>query len=425
MKKILILCLVFILQNSAIAGSYIDKQLKETKKNVKYNTVKSHKRNYAKVELPQVNIKNTENLKDPKLIKLSDYKPVDEKLYKAKLANDELLYKNKIMPSLKKKTNTVNLEPEAVDFYNLYRISERLIRANNLGYVNWRVAVRKSQDFNASSFEGNYIMINTALYDTLYTSDDALAFVIGHEMSHLILGHGRRKEELNITLQQLKRNYKRSNDAIAMTGIAIRMRTIYNEMKMMEFMADTEALILLTRAGYSPQKALEALNFIESLSYMEYYFEEHPAAARRIESARENISYTNPDWVNEGKANIYSSEVMPVKKSSDRVSFVISRSKKMDKFYEPETMEKRLARVAYMSYLNGNMTKSVKYFDKLGKMNDSYIPYLYLSYSLENLYAQTKEKKYLKYAKKAIDKACKINPTDVNVQKQINDMKAL
>lgn len=426
MKNFLILLLVLTMQTSASASSYIDKQLKETKKNTQYNTVKTHKRNYVQTNnTVLVKAVMPNNLKDPKLIKLSDFTPVDNKDYQAKIAKDEIIYKSKIMPALRKKTNTVNIEPEAVDFYNVYRISERLIRANNLNYVNWRIAIRKSLDFNASSFQGNYIMINTSLYDSMYTNEDALAFVIAHEMSHLILGHGPRQEELNITLQQLKRNYKTCNDALAMTGIAIRMKTIYNQMKMMEFMADTEAFILLTKAGYSPTKAMEALNFMESLSYLEYHFEAHPGAARRIESARENISYTNPDWVNEGKANIYNSEVLPVKKSSDRVSIVISKSNKMDKFYEPETMEKRLTRIAYMSYLNGNMEKSAKYFDKLAKVNGSYIPYLYMSYSLENLYKQTKEKKYLKYSLKAIEKAERLNPNDENIIKQIKDLKAL
>ena len=40
-----------------------------------------------------------------------------------------------------------------------------------------------------------FICIYTGLYDSLRTSDEALAFVIGHEMSHLILGHGQRKLE--------------------------------------------------------------------------------------------------------------------------------------------------------------------------------------------------------------------------------------
>lgn len=423
MKKLIILLLLLFINSSAYAGSYIDKQLKETKKNTQYNTVKIHKRNYQKVNIPKIKPANIKDLKDPKLIKLSDYTPVNAKDYEAKIAKDEAVYKTKIWPILNKKTNSVNIDPASVDFYNIYRISERLIRANNLQYVNWRIAIRKTQDVNASSFNGNYILINTALYDSLYTSEEALAFTLAHEMSHLILGHGLRQEYLGLELTQLHKNYKRAKTNSEKIAIYIRMRSIYNEMKMMEYMADSEALIILTRAGYSPYKALEALNFLESISMMEYYLEAHPATVKRIQSAKENIYYANPDWANEGKANIYNSEVLTVKKSSDRVSIIINKSKKLDKFYEPETITQRCTRLAYVSYLNGNMEKAVKYFDKLRKLSNDYIPYLYISYAEEYLYKQTKEKKHLKYSIKAIEKAERIKPNDENIAKQMNELK--
>lgn len=296
MKKLFILLIALSIPNCSLAYSYVDKQLKEVKKNTRYNTVKIHKRNYFQTDYSKVNITKPKNIKDPKLIKLSDFTPVDEKAYKDKLQKDELIYKSQIMPALKKKSGYSKNEPAAVDFYNVYRISEKLIRANNLNYVNWRIAIRKSTDVNASSFNGNYITINTALYDSLYTSDDALAFVIAHEMSHLILGHQLRTQELSILLNDLYSNYKRcKKDAIASAGLLIQMRIVFNELKMMEYMADAEAMILLTKAGYTPYKAMEALNFLESISHIEYALEAHPATAKRIASANENISFANPD----------------------------------------------------------------------------------------------------------------------------------
>lgn len=81
-----------------------------------------------------------------------------------------------------------------------------------MDYVNWRVAIRKSEDINAATYSGNYIIINTALYDSVYTNDDALAFVIAHEMSHQILGHTQRQAELYRKLERLdimERGHKR------------------------------------------------------------------------------------------------------------------------------------------------------------------------------------------------------------------------
>lgn len=81
--------------------------------------------------MPQKASINTK-LKDPGLIKLSNVKPVDQKLYDEKIKKDEEIYNTKIRKAIFKKTNSVNVNPDAVDFYNVYRISERLIRANNL-----------------------------------------------------------------------------------------------------------------------------------------------------------------------------------------------------------------------------------------------------------------------------------------------------
>lgn len=379
---------------------------------------------------------NTLNIKDPKLIKLSDFTPIDEKAYAAKLAKDETVYKKEIIPVLAKNMNSINVEPAAVDFYGVYRISERLIRANNLDYVNWRIAIRKSpDDFNAASTAANFVWINTALYDSLYTDEDALAFVLAHEMSHHILGHSQRQAELFKRLFNIYNyTYASSNGETVTDATAgllvnatrtVQLKRVYDEIKMMEFMADTEAFILLTKAGYSPYKAMNALNFLDALPNVKYLIESHPIAKERIASANENISYTNPDWINEGISNIYNSEVLPCKKSSDRVSFIISKSKTDKNFYEPENIQQRLTRYAYTSYLNANMTNAVKYFEKLTDTYDNYVYYLYLSYANEYLYNQSKKEKYLTKSRNAIEKANALKPQDENVKKQKNDIEAL
>ena len=176
MKKILCLTVALLIGTNVLAGSYIDRQLKEAKKNTKYNTVKTQLKDssYADLYIQKQDIKN---IKDPKLIKLSNFEPIDEKLYQKKLAQDEKVYEKEIIPALRKKTKTVNVEPLEVDFYKVYRIAERLIRANNLEHQNWRITIRKTQDFNAFAADTNLVTINTGLYDTLYTNEDALAFI--------------------------------------------------------------------------------------------------------------------------------------------------------------------------------------------------------------------------------------------------------
>lgn len=417
--------MILALQTGAFASSYVDKQLKEAKKNQQRNSVQIHKENYAQV--PQV--KRAQDIKDPKLIKLSNYKPVNEKDYSAKLAKDETVYKNRIKPAIDKNLNSINIAPSSVDFYNVYRVSERIIRANNLDYVNWRIAIRKTEDVNADSSMANLVRVNTGLYDALYGDDDALAFIIAHEMAHLILNHSQRQAELEARLKKLT-DYNKGvapNSDLYLAGDVvanIQAGRILSQVKMMEFMADTEALILLTKAGYSPYKAVGALNFLKALPQANVwtFYDTHPMIKDRIKSANENISYTNPDWVNEGKANIFNSDVLDCKKSSDRVSIVIMKSEKNKNFYQPEDITNRLTRIAYTSYLKGDMENAIKYFEKLNSVEESYITCLYLSYANEYLYNTTKKEKYLKEAKKYIEKASALNANDENVNAQKNSL---
>ncbi len=394
MKKFLITLMLASLPLQ-VSASYMDTQLKDTKNNVKYNTVNKYKRSYQNLNL---NIRKINDLKDPKLIQLKTYPEISEKDFQTKLAKDEETYKK-----VKGKVKAYN----EVEYYNVYRIAERIIRANNLDYANWRIAVRKTFDkVNAHTGDGNFICIYTALYDSLTTNDDALAFVIAHEMSHLILGHGQRKMDAVYNLN------------------AVEHYTLYKSSRTMEYMADAEAMILLYKAGYSPERAMDALYMLDAIPNINsvFYSSTHPHTAKRIESAIENISVLDPNWVAAGRANIYNSEVLVGKKSSDRVSVIIPKSDVKKDFYQPETYEQRLTRVAYMNYLNGNMKNASKYFAKLANTTGRYEHYLYESYANQYMYKFTNKKKYLKKSEDAVNSAMKLNPNNEYVKKQYSEL---
>lgn len=421
-KFLLVLLVVLFSQTGVFARSYIDKQLKETQRTIHYNTVDKFKQNYD--EHPELDMQ-VDGIKDPGLIKLSSYTVISQKDYDSKLKKDEEVYRKTIRPILKKKMNSINIEPAAVDFYKVYRVSERLIRANGLDYVNWRVAVRKSMDFNASSFEGSYIIINTGLYDALYTSEDALAFVIAHEMGHLILGHTQQIAELNYQLARLK--VLSNSNEYSDFAIDLSKRRIFAKKRFLEYMADAEAINLLVRAGYSPYKAREALNFMDALgtNSVVYADSTHPKIQDRIASYNENLAVIDPDWVYVGRENIYKSDVLNCKKSSDRVSIILNKSDEPKTFYSVETAQDKLKRIAYRNYVNGNFANAIKYFKKLSKISDDFIAPLYMSCANEMLFKQTVEHKYLKEARKAIEKAQKNYGTNPHIIKQLEALNNL
>ncbi|MBQ8460562.1 M48 family metallopeptidase [bacterium] len=418
MKKFILFLLLLSVPSMCYGKSYIDSQLKNVKKNIKYNSVEPHRNYHYNISEIPVAAKPVK-IFDPGLIKLSEYKPVSESNYNAKLAKDEEVYKKQIMPALSKKTNTVNIDPYTVDFYNLYRISERIIRANNLDYINWRISVRKTEDVNAYAANVNNVVIYTALYDSFYNNDDALAFIIAHEMAHLILGHEKQKLEL---YDKLDKVLKVLQGGLTSKALILNYK---RQLRDMEFMADTEAIILLTKAGYSPEQALGTLSYLNMMdSNVKKLMNDHPITAERIASYRENMAVIDSDWVQAGRENIYNSEVLPCKKSSDRVSIVISKSNNVTKYYEVENIDKRLTRIAYMSYKNGNFGNAIKYFEKLTEIDSgNYIPYVYIALSNKMLYDNLKQEKYLIKADKAIEKAKDMAPLSKVVDDLYKELK--
>ena len=157
--------------------------------------------------------------------------------------------------------------------------------------------------------------------------------------------------------------------SVAANGAAIQKQRMLSQSRDMEYMADALGAELMTRAGYNMQNGMQALNMMETMEYIDTPLYElksnHPLTEKRIESMKENVATFPKEWVEEGKYNIMNSEVLEVKKSSDRVSIVISQNPNRNKdFYEPEDVKRRLERVAYTNYRIGNMGTAIKYFEK-------------------------------------------------------------
>ena len=400
-NKILAIALVALLSFQAVeAKSYLDNQLKDTKNNVKYNR-NNYYFDYYKEEAPAQKI----DIKDPKLIKISSFNPISENDYKKKINKDNAEYQ-KIKATIKSQDDFA---------YHIYRIFERILRANNLDYTQWKVAiVQTNQDINAYATINNVIVIYSTAYDMYKSNDDALAFLLAHEISHRILGHNVRLAEINKTLNSrvTKRSSNTENgyDELANAILSVHEVALMKEARQMEFMADAEAVTLITKAGYSQQKAKELLNTFAVDSTKTYNMDTHPSAEKRVEAYEQTLIVADPNWKNIGRENIYKSDVLPLSIGLDRNSFIIEKSKKQKEFYTPESVEQKVMRFAYRNYVSGNMSDAIKYLKQCAKQNESNpIPLLYISYANEYLYKQTNDEKYLKRAQKAIDAAKKID----------------
>lgn len=400
MKKIILFLLVFI---SIINVSFA----KDNSPNKSY---------YGSIEQNLI-------LKDPKLISLQKTKSVDLKLFEQKQLKDNEEYK-KCKKGIK------------VEYYNLYVILDRILRANNLQSQNWRLALKTSlKDINASAGSVNLIVVNTSLYDSLYPDESALAFIISHELAHLILKHNQISYENQceiVTLKRRVRALRRQTQSFACTVMAMKLSSriddLYEQQRELEYNADSEAVTLMLRAGYDIEQVFSALNLLSSLPNIYTDRSTHPSIENRISNVQEDMELLDKNaLINEGKYNLYHSKVSSIKKSSDKRTVVLYNKKNSNKIvYVPLTKETKLLNKAYLYYLDKNIPMAKQYFERAYVVNsNNYITPLYLSYISEYNFYNSGDKKDLKDAKFYSKKAYKLNQNDKFVNKQRNDVKAI
>ena len=435
MRKTLLLVMVCTLGiNCAYARDYAQLQIKEMQHAQKYNTTQKFFYNQDKIlnNFNYYTSKPSQNsyIKDPKIFKLADYKDVDEAKYEAKLKADEKIYNQYKKSIFKGEIFSYNAKANGEDYYKVYRIAERIIRANRLDYINWRFGIYKdAENINAYSIGENYITLSTSIYDTFNNNDDALALIIGHEIAHTVLGHGQRKANIVRSLDHLNNMYK-AGDLSTKTLYAVRAQQYYTDSKNMEYAADVEGAKLALKAGYNLDNASEVLSIFNTGIEIRGYEKDHPLNNKRIENFYENRKYFLEDqWPQIGKSNIINSEVMPVKLSSDRKSLTIGKTKETqskDNYYSVESMDDVYLRFAYKSYLNGEFKKSAKYFKQYFELNKTNaIAYLYASYNSEAIYKILNRKSSLEDAKEYISRAKNINKNNEYIKEQYDNINKL
>ncbi len=428
MKKILIFALVCtFFVNCSEAKDYAKMQIKEMKHAQKYATTQKVLNKSTNTNIA-IKPASTLNLKDPGIMRFGNYDKISSAKYNEKLKQDEVKYEEYAMQLGKKHSKYYTTQADAEDFYKIYRVAERIIRANKLDYINWRICLKKDvKEVNASSDGANLITITTAMFDTFSNNDNALALVIGHEMGHTILGHWQRSAQL---LTRMNRFDSRSGsniaDAVNMLIYIGMQRKYLIDSKNMEYAADVEGAKLALHAGYDLNSSADVLSFLSNYDIESDVRKTHPNSGKRLANFNENIKYFPAGWKDLGEYNIYNSEVLPVQLSSDRKSIVISSSsnkRNNNQYYNPEKMDELYARFGYMCYKNGEFAKSIEYFEELFKINQTNAPaYLYASYASEYLYQNTDDKKYLKLAKEYAQKAYDLDSGNKYIKEQYDNL---
>ncbi len=142
------------------------------------------------------------------------------------------------------------------------RITDRLIvQAGNMYAPSkqwkWSVAVLDEPTLNAWCMPGGKMAIYTGIIRKLNLSDDEIGQIMGHEIAHALLGHGRERMSRAMAMQGglLVGSVVAGRDLTGLAPIADIALTLPNSREG-ETEADRYGLELAARAGFDPRAAV-------------------------------------------------------------------------------------------------------------------------------------------------------------------------
>jgi predicted Zn-dependent protease len=189
-----------------------------------------------------------------------------------------------------KQKNSLDTDPALTQ--RVKRITDRLIvQAGNMyppskGWQ-WSVAVIKEDTLNAWCMPGGKMAIYSGIIEKLNLSDDEIAQIMGHEISHALLGHGReRMSRAMATDAGMKLgSILAGRDLSVLAPVADIALTLPNSRES-ESEADRYGIELAARSGYDPHAAVKLWEKMSAANKSQppQFLSTHPSPANRIQA---------------------------------------------------------------------------------------------------------------------------------------------
>lgn len=191
----------------------------------------------------------------------------------------------------KHQVDTVSPRHERVD-----RIVQRLIpqavglRSDAAGWA-WQVTVIQDPTVNASCLPGGRIVVYTGLIDTLKLSDDEIAIVLGHEISHALLDHGAEKMSNGVLGQTIVAGLSAASNSAATPELAQMGVQLFMQLpnsRTAELEADRLGMRIAARADFDPQATVTLFEKFKAMKQggTPEFLSTHPVDDTRIAQAQ-------------------------------------------------------------------------------------------------------------------------------------------
>ena len=182
------------------------------------------------------------------------------------------------------------------------RITDRLIvQAGNMYAPSrnwkWSVAVIDEPTLNAWCMPGGKMAIYTGIVEKLKLSDDEIAQIMGHEIAHALLGHGRERMSRAMAMQggMTLGSILAGRDLSILAPVADVALTLPNSREN-ESEADRYGIELAARAGFNPRAAVRLWEKMSAASGNgpPQFLSTHPAAGNRVQALNALIPQMMP-----------------------------------------------------------------------------------------------------------------------------------
>ena len=161
----------------------------------------------------------------------------------------------------------------------------------------WKLAVLKSDTVNAYVAPGGKVVFYTGIVNKLNLTNDEIAAVMGHEMTHALEEHPKSKIgaqaltnlAIGIGTSYAGANIGEAGNAAISLGSQIGIGLPYS--RNLESRADYGGLMLMAKAGFNPNAAItlwEKMNRLDGAGKGSF-LSTHPSNSQRIGDMRKNL----------------------------------------------------------------------------------------------------------------------------------------